>query len=237
MKPYLMQSGCAALIAAALAFPAMAQTTDALVDAQTNSTTPPPGQVPADDRATEATAGADGVAATPVGSTMTGAGGTVMPTTGAANSDMITGTGLSTITGTTVTTTSETVPSNTMSDTAGTANTSASTQAMDELNHSRVISSLRSETDFSSAVAGIDASTKIKMVMLSELNKGETGEGIERALDDAQETLASLRQDLSDHSVITDHLEAQGHSVEDVIFVDRSADRALRLVVDDRDDT
>lgn len=254
MKRHLMQSSCAAVIAAALALPAIAETPGATTDTQAgtqadmSATTPIPGQAQSSDTALDATAGAGidagatGSADTATGSAGTDTGATGAATTGGTATDTGTATGAtgSGMTGTaTGTTASDAVPSNTMSDTAGTADPLAGNGAMDEMNHGRVVSGLRSGADFSAELEGIDDSTEVEMVMLSTLREGEgdAGQSLEGALEEAQDQLTTLRQDLSENSDITDQLEAEGHSVDDVIFVDRSEDGTLRLVVDDREDS
>ena len=67
-------------------------------------------------------------------------------------------------------------------------------------------------------------------VTMSEMNPGD----IDTALTQAQDSLNTLRESLSDHEAVTEALEAENYTADDVIALHRDG-AELTVIVDDRD--
>ncbi|MBF9032108.1 hypothetical protein HKCCE3408_17045 [Rhodobacterales bacterium HKCCE3408] len=109
--------------------------------------------------------------------------------------------------------------------------------AATRVNVGRVVSALRNGQQGSTDVAGIDASTEIEVVAVSELRNAQgqsNGEALDQAIADAGDTVKSIRDEVQGNAELVAALEADGHSADEVIAVIAAADGSVDVIVDDR---
>ncbi|WP_410216802.1 hypothetical protein [Paracoccus sp. (in: a-proteobacteria)] len=241
---HLMQTSCAALMAACLALPALAQ------DSTTTITPPPAGG--ASGSTLDANTGSESDTATGSEST-TSATGTAggagsapsdMSGTGAAASTEASGNATTDVGGSAGAAGSvagggalnngdNNAGQNNASQGTGQGATPGSGQAA---NYGSVISGLQSGTSMQEQIAGIGEDTRIEVMLLSEMQDAGSAqrESLDQALEAGGETVAQMREQLSQNDRVMQALEAENHSTDDVIGIHDGGDGIIQLIVDDR---
>lgn len=89
--------------------------------------------------------------------------------------------------------------------------------------------------------ADVDLSTvtdasKVKIVLVSSLQGDATAEGgaLDDAISGAADSMTTLHSNIEANATIKAKLEAEGHTVDDVIAVKSNADGSITVYVDDR---
>lgn len=95
-----------------------------------------------------------------------------------------------------------------------------------------VMSSL--STSASTDLSAITADSQVSIVLLSSLDSGAEASSFDDALKADAEGQAKLHANIEANAAIKAKLEAEGHSVDDVVAVQSNADGSIVVYVDDR---
>jgi len=135
--------------------------------------------------------------------------------------------------------------------TAATAQTGSTTGSSASSDSSAASSStgMMSDTDFMANVqsgsedmsawatelAGLDPQADVQIIPLSELEgQGVDTAGLDRSLQEGDQDIASARSAIEGHEALTEALEQEAYSAEDVVGVQVEGDNSVKLYVDDR---
>lgn len=101
--------------------------------------------------------------------------------------------------------------------------------------YGQLISGLQTGEVSAEMLSGVDAETDTTIVLMSDL-KGEAAENasaLENALSKQEENISDLRASIEANAALTEMLEAEGYSVDQVVAVNSSTSGEVTLVVDD----
>lgn len=102
-------------------------------------------------------------------------------------------------------------------------------------NYGQLISGLQTGAVSADMLSGVDAETDTSIVLMSDL-KGEAAENataLENALSKQEENISDLRASIEANAALTEKLEAEGYSVDQVVAVNSTTSGEVTLVVDD----
>jgi hypothetical protein len=117
---------------------------------------------------------------------------------------------------------------------AGTTTTGTSTGAMSDTDFlAGIQSGTEDMSQWAVELAGLDPEAEVEIIPLSEL-EGMDMAGFDQSLQQGDQDLASARSAIEGHEALTEALEAEEFSAQDVLGVQVEGSESVKLYVDDR---